>query len=229
MEWSSMMAAKPEDFDSPTELEDFYTRTAEFPAGFMTEYVPGLTTGTKDHQDLATGYPVGKRFKSSKVARRAEGNPVELGHLHEADGRWRIYVFADAPAAGQDSKLSELAAWLKDSEQSPLVGPAVGGRPRHEWFDTKVIYQQNHMDFELLDAPEVFRPTYGEYGVMQYENVFSCDPGIDIFEERGISRDGAIVVVRPDQYVSQVLPLDAHEELAGFFEAVLPHAAAAQA
>jgi phenol 2-monooxygenase len=37
------------------------------------------------------------------------------------------------------------------------------------------------------------------------------------------------VVVRPDQYVSQVLPLDAHEELAGFFEAVLPHAAAAQA
>jgi phenol 2-monooxygenase len=229
MEWSSMMAAKPEDFESPTELEDFYVRTAEFPAGFMTEYVPGLTTGTKDHQDLATGYPVGKRFKSSKVARRAEGNTVELGHLHEADGRWRIYVFADAPAAGQESKVSDLAAWLKEDVSSPLVGAELGGRPRHEWFDTKVIYQQNHLDFELLDAPRSSAPAYGEYGVMQYENVFSCDPQVDIFEERGISRDGAVVVVRPDQYVAQVLPLDARDELAAFFEAVMPHAVAVQA
>lgn len=225
MEWSSMMAAKPEDFDSPTELEDFYVRTAEFPAGFMTEYLPGLTTGAKEHQELATGYPIGKRFKSSPVARRAEGNRVELGHLHEADGRWRIYVFADAPAPGQASQVTDLAAWLKDDPASPLVGAEVGGRPRHEWFDTKVVYQQNHLDFELLDAPEVFRPTYGDYGVMQYENVFSCDPGTDIFEARGISRDGAIVVVRPDQYVAQVLPLTATDELASFFESVAPHAA----
>ena len=26
-----------------------------------------------------------------------------------------------------------------------------------------------------------------------------------------------MVIVRPDQYVSNVLPLDAHDELAGFF------------
>ena len=35
---------------------------------------------------------------------------------------------------------------------------------------------------------------------------------------RGIDRtQGAIVVVRPDQYVSNVLPLHAHDELAAFF------------
>jgi len=28
---------------------------------------------------------------------------------------------------------------------------------------------------------------------------------------------GALVVVRPDQYVAHVLPLDAHQELAAFF------------
>ncbi|HKU29972.1 MAG TPA: FAD-dependent monooxygenase, partial [Arthrobacter sp.] len=35
-EWSTLMAKKPEEFKDPTELEDFYTSTAEFPAGFMT-------------------------------------------------------------------------------------------------------------------------------------------------------------------------------------------------
>ena len=36
---------------------------------------------------------------------------------------------------------------------------------------------------------------------------------------RGIDRQaGCMVVVRPDQYVAQVLPLDAHEQLAAFFD-----------
>jgi len=45
--------------------------------------------------------------------------------------------------------------------------------------------------------------------------------GYDIFDEREISRDGAIVVVRPDQYVAQVSPLDATAELAAFFDGIL--------
>jgi phenol 2-monooxygenase len=42
--------------------------------------------------------------------------------------------------------------------------------------------------------------------------------GNDIFTLRGIDRErGCMVVVRPDQYVAHVLPLDGHEELAAFF------------
>ena len=41
-EWSTLMAKKPEDFENPSELEDFYVRTAEFPAGFMTQYAPSM-------------------------------------------------------------------------------------------------------------------------------------------------------------------------------------------
>jgi phenol 2-monooxygenase (NADPH) len=41
----------------------------------------------------------------------------------------------------------------------------------------------------------------------------------DIFDLRGIDRGaGALVVVRPDQYVSLVLPLDGYDELTEFFE-----------
>ena len=53
-EWSSMMAKRPEEFDSPSELEDFYVATAEFPAGFMTQYQPGTLTADNANQELAT-------------------------------------------------------------------------------------------------------------------------------------------------------------------------------
>jgi len=40
----------------------------------------------------------------------------------------------------------------------------------------------------------------------------------DIFALRGIDRaHGCVVIVRPDQYVAHVLPLQAHDELAAFF------------
>jgi phenol 2-monooxygenase len=44
----------------------------------------------------------------------------------------------------------------------------------------------------------------------------------DIFDMRGINRDkGCMIVVRPDQYVANVLPLDAYEALAAYFAGVL--------
>ena len=43
--------------------------------------------------------------------------------------------------------------------------------------------------------------------------------GQDIFALRGIDRErGCLVVVRPDQFVAHVLPLDGTAELCAFFE-----------
>jgi phenol 2-monooxygenase len=49
-EWSTMMAKKPEEFENASDLEDFYVRTAEFPAGFMTQYAPSMLVATADHK-----------------------------------------------------------------------------------------------------------------------------------------------------------------------------------
>ena len=52
--------------------------------------------------------------------------------------------------------------------------------------------------------------------------------GADIFDMRGIDREqGCMVVVRPDQYVAHVLPLDAYAELADFFASFMLEANAA--
>ena len=46
--------------------------------------------------------------------------------------------------------------------------------------------------------------------------------GDDIFEMRRIDRKrGCMVIVRPDQYVAHVLPLDATAELSDFFAAFM--------
>ncbi|WP_020075986.1 FAD-binding monooxygenase [Cryocola sp. 340MFSha3.1] len=219
-QWSTLMAKKPEEFESPSELEDFYVRTAEFPAGFMTQYAPSLIVGEQSHQELATGFPVGKRFKSAPVERVCDGNPVHLGHHARADGRWRIYVFADAARAGEPSAVADLAAWLSASPESPLAATPAGADP-DAWFDVKVIYQQDHTAVDLGAVPELFLPRVGPFGLIDYEKVYAADPDDDIFAVRGIDRAGAIVVVRPDQYVSAVLPLAATDELAAFFRPIL--------
>jgi hypothetical protein len=74
------------------------------------------------------------------------------------------------------------------------------------------------------------RPARGRLRLTDHEKVFSPDvrsPEGDVFDLRGIDRDqGALVLVRPDQYVAAVLPLEASNELTDFLDGVLlPHEA----
>ena len=218
-EWSSLMAKPAEEFEDPKELADFYVKTAEFPAGFMTEYETSMVTGTREHQNLATGFPVGKRFKSERVMRVCDGNDVHLGHHATADGRWRIYAFADKARPGEDSRLSAWAEWLLSSPESPVVKYTPEGSDLDSIFDVKVIYQQPHGEVEFgPNIPAIFAPKVGPFQVTDYEKVYAIDPEVDIFETRGIDRNGAVVVVRPDHYVSQVLSFNDTDELAKFFD-----------
>lgn len=217
-EWSAMMAKKPEDFSSPSELEDFYVKTIEFPAGFMTQYQPSMIIGTDNQQELAGGFPIGKRFKSAPVARVADGNPVQLGHHHRADGRWRIYAFAPD---GQDAVLDGWADWLENSSDSPVTTFTPKDADIDSLFDVKVIYRRPHPEVDLGTVPSIFLPKVGPFQVIDYEKVYALDPTVNIFTERSIDPQGAVVVVRPDQYVAQVLPLTGTRELADFFASIM--------
>ena len=68
--------------------------------------------------------------------------------------------------------------------------------------------------------PTVFRPHIGAFELEYVEKIYATLPDEDIFEAREISRDGAVVVVRPDQYVSGIFPLDAHSEIGDYFAGV---------
>jgi phenol 2-monooxygenase len=72
--------------------------------------------------------------------------------------------------------------------------------------------------------PSLLKPETGKLGLQDFEKVFCVDhKGVgDIFDMRGIDRDkGCMVVVRPDQYVAHVLPLDGFAELSAYFAGIL--------
>ncbi|WP_417554453.1 FAD-dependent monooxygenase [Microbacterium sp.] len=216
-EWSSLMARKPEEISDPQELATYYLATAEFPSGFMTQYPPSMIVSGASQQELAAGFPLGKRFKSAEVTRVSDGNVEHLGHHARADGRWRVYAFADRSGEG-------LASWASAVE--PVLArytPADGDSDAV--FDALAIYQQRHDELEFHDAPALFRPQTGPFGLTDWEKVYSAAPTVwcheDIFESRGLSRDGVVVVVRPDQYVAAILSLDAVDALSAFFEGAL--------
>jgi phenol 2-monooxygenase len=158
------------------------------------------------------------------VVRVGDTNPVHLGHHATADGRWRIYVFADQalPSGGTQpaSATDRFAEWIANSPESPLAATPSGLDP-DAWFDVKVIYQQEHASVDIGAVPPVFKPLVGPFKLTDYEKVYATDPQADIFELRGLDRGGVVVVVRPDQYVANVLPLTATAELAAFFAPVV--------
>jgi phenol 2-monooxygenase len=218
-EWSSMLARPVDSWDDPAGLERWYTSTFEFPAGFMTCYEPSMITLHSEHQDLAPGYPVGKRFKSAEVMRRADNRWHHLGHFHEADGRWRVYVFAHgALPARSGTPTAEFAQWWAQDPASPRVRFTPADGDDNAIFDTKVIYQQDYTLVDPGDVPQAFMPVKVPLGLIDINQVFAAGHGRDIFRDRNISTTGAIVVVRPDQYVAAVLPLAAREELTRFFD-----------
>lgn len=213
--WSGLMAKRPEDFEDPGYLEEFYTKTWEFPAGFATHYKPSLLTGTAEHQHLAKGFPIGRRFKSAMTTRIADAVDVHIGHHHRADGRYRIYAFADADA----SKLNAWAEWMLKNPASPVQLYTPVGADADKIFDIKAIYQADHHDVDPASISKLFLPLNGPYQLIDYEKVYATRAGDEsIFDAREISREGCVVVVRPDHYVAHVLPLTEPEKLAEFFK-----------
>ena len=87
--------------------------------------------------------------------------------------------------------------------------------------DVRAVFQQGHRDLAIEAMPALLLPRKGRHGLCDYEKMFCPDlkGGHDIFAMRGIEgKAGCMVVVRPDQYVAHVLPLDGHAALAAYFD-----------
>jgi phenol 2-monooxygenase len=213
----------PEGVD-PAVFQRYFQQHGRFTAGVATRYRPSLLTGTDSSQHLAEGFVVGTRFHSAPVIRLADARPLHLGHAVEADGRWRLFAFADRSGPGAvGPRLAALCRFLVEDERSPVVRHTPPGADLDAVIDVRAVVQQSHRELAIGDVPPILRPGKGRYGLVDYEKVFCPDgEGPDVFDLRGVDRgSGALVVVRPDQHVAAVLPLDGHDELASFFAAFM--------
>jgi phenol 2-monooxygenase len=227
-EWSTMVSARPTESGAgeavdPGELQRYFVAQGRFTAGVATRYAPSMITADAGFQPLAEGFPVGMRFHSAPVIRLADGKPVHLGHVARADGAWRLYIFADRTdptAAG--SATWELCEFL-GSDRSPLTRFTPAGADPDSVIDVRAVFQQDHRDLALDAMPSVLVPRKGRFGLIDYEKMFCPDPKAeDIFDLRAVNREtGCMVLVRPDQYVSAIVPLNGYEALADFFARIL--------
>jgi phenol 2-monooxygenase len=225
-EIASMFSARPKPTGStdnsdgidPAEFQAFFEKQGLFMAGLGTAYASSLITATPVHQELAKGFPIGERLHSAPVIRLADAKPIQLAHIVKADGRWRIFVFASAEDPAVPSSSFQVACKaIADmvAEFTPECADV------DSVIDVRAILQQGHASLNINDMPSIVWPQKGRLGLRDYEKVFCAEAVIghmDIFTTRQIKREeGCVVVVRPDQYVANILPLGDHDGLGKFF------------
>ncbi|MFD2180714.1 FAD-binding monooxygenase [Rhodoplanes azumiensis] len=241
-EWAALLASAHADGREvdPEATRRYFVTHGRYTAGTATRYAPALLTGDGRHQHLATGFVVGTRFHSAPVVRLADAKPMHLGHVVEADGRFRIFVFAPAgDLSAEDSAVRRLCDRLADDPASPVRRHTRADEDIDAVIDVRAVFQEHHRALDIGALPALLLPAKGRLALRDYEKVFCADhragpsgglPAQDIFEMRGIDRTaGCVVVVRPDQYVAQVLPLDGYAALAAYFDGFMQpqHAPAA--
>ncbi|PTX01498.1 FAD-dependent monooxygenase [Pararhodobacter aggregans] len=222
-EWARIVGAKTHD-DKAGELPvvaQAFVHNLPFTCGLTIQYAPSALTGGAAHQALAPGFDLGKRFHSAPVIRLADAKPMELGHCIEADARWRLFVFAPEGDVGQPGgPVASLCDWLEQDPASPVLRHRREGDDIDAVIDVRAVFQPGFRELDYGAMPALLRPQGGALGLRDYEKVFCVDHkrGVNIYDARGIDKArGCLVVVRPDQYVAQVLPLSAREELTAFF------------
>ena len=225
-EWAALLASSKG--SDPAETQSYFVKHGRYTAGTATRYRPSILTGEPTWQQLAIGLPIGMRFHSAPVIRVADAKPLHLGHIVKADGRFRVFAFAGAgDTAGENFGIRALCGFLARSPESPVVKYTPPSADIDAVIDVRAIFQQSHHDIAVSALPELLLPQKGRYGLRDYEKTFSADrtAGNDIFALRGIDRGrGCIVVVRPDQFVGHVLPLDCFRELAAYFDRFMERA-----
>ncbi len=229
IEWSRMLSMPPKSPNDPEgpgvdpeEFRSYFIRSGGYTAGVSTRYSPSMLTGTGRFQACAEGFRLGTRFHSAQVLRLADAKPMQLGHVARADGAWRIYVFADAVAPSEPGSKARLLCEFLESDGSPIRRFTPRGMDPDSVFDVRAVFQQRHSQLEITEMPAVLRPRKGKFKLVDYEKVFCPDPDAeDIFELRGLDRElGCVVLVRPDQYIAEVLPLDDHSGLVDFLSSI---------
>ena len=200
-------------------IKKYFTKQTGFIAGTSIKYEPSFIVGDNDYQNLAEGFVVGQRFHSAEACRMADGKIQHIGHLNKADGRWRIFIFGgnDDPSKAP-SETYKMVKFLSESPKSPVIKYTSDNDDIDAVIDVYAVFQYKE-DLSIENLQDFLWPAKGKYRLRDYEKIFNSIPNNDIFELRKINRDsGCIVIVRPDQHVAKILPLNKHQEITLFFD-----------
>ncbi|PYH95246.1 2-polyprenyl-6-methoxyphenol hydroxylase [Aspergillus ellipticus CBS 707.79] len=170
---------------------------------------------------LARYITVGGRLASQRVICQSDSRPWHLQDRLVSTGQWHLIIFGgDITDTTQRVRLGQLTESLShpqslinsinQSDESPVGSVAA-----------YLVHTAPRERVEFMDLPSPLRPFDKEIGY-DYSRVFadnasSGDGCGDAYRGYGISPEGCMVLVRPDQHVAFIGALEDTEALYAFF------------
>lgn len=181
----------------------------------------GAADQVQSDQSLATEVLLGKRMPSVKVLNQSDARPWHLQEILPSNGRWRVIAFSgDINDPSQKAKIQNLAHGIDNPESFLHVHSPKGAR-YDEVFEILTIHNSPRQDVTIFDFPAVFRP-YDEVEGWDYNKIYVDDVSYhegfgQIYKTFNILKQGCLMILRPDQYVSYIGPLDDVDAVNKFF------------
>jgi phenol 2-monooxygenase len=177
---------------------------------------------------FASKLEVGKRVPSVKVLNQSDARPSHFQELLKSNGRWRVAIFpGDIRNKRQKDRLDKFGQKVASTDSF-----LKRFTPTHARYDAiielLVVHAAPRSSVTVFDFPEAFRP-YDEMDGWDYWKIFVDDESYheghgELYENFGIDcEEGCSIIIRPDQYLSYVGPMDAYDEIDRFFSGFMVH------
>ncbi|KAJ5179364.1 hypothetical protein N7492_002574 [Penicillium capsulatum] len=173
----------------------------------------------------------GERFPAAKLRKQADGNVQWTTRLMESDGRFRLVILAgDIRDPTQRGRVESLGRFLQDGNKASakLEDRYLPTGPFDSLIDVLTIHSSPWRSVEYFDFPESLRSFDPRTGWV-YDSIW-CDDSCSWdrecdgtgYGQWGVDRvHGAMLIVRPDQYIGWVGELDAVDEMTRYLDGFL--------
>ena len=209
---------------SPEHFRKQFIKAGRYTAGLTATYDDSTIINAKDSdQSLAKNLVVGMRFPAAQVVRSCDAKAMQLVKAIPADGRWRIIIFAGT--IGNPASLDwlqKLASYFESSD-SPVQKYTPANTDIDSFIEPIIVLSGKHTALEQEQLPDYFWPMTGKWRMRDLHKVYVDDESYNsghghAYEKYGIDpAKGAVVIVRPDQYISMVVGVDQHKKIGNFF------------
>ncbi|KAK9311634.1 hypothetical protein V1524DRAFT_370967 [Lipomyces starkeyi] len=235
----ALLGASTSEGVSLKEFQAVFEKGNEFASGTIVDYCDSLIVDKRSGElvqtsdedvtltisPLAKNILIGRRFDAAKVVNQTDAHPWYITDRMLSDGRWRIVNFAGD--FKNSESLNKTLHWLGDylaSDKSFIKKYTPPGAKGDSVIEVITVHASKRIEVEWEDFPLAFRPR-DSIGRMDYWKIYADDDSYHeghghAYEKYGIDpKVGAVVVLRPDSYVAQVVPLggDGVKEIEEFF------------
>ncbi|KAJ7768580.1 FAD binding domain-containing protein [Mycena maculata] len=209
------------------EFQAMWVRMGKWTSGTAVKYEPSLIVAERSvgKAQLARNIIIGSHFESRMVVGYADAHAIHLADRLVSDGRWRLIVFAgNMENITQLQRFNDLCDRLMNAEESPIKKHTPPSADVNSVIEVLTLTSSPRRGLQYAAFPELARPLVGKFGYPTYDQIFSdevsyLDGSGEAYAAYGVDPNGpgCVVLVRPDQYVSDVLGFERCVKKLGLF------------